>query len=390
MQGTWDGTYTDEEKPITVQLWRGGAPMVGKEYTVTLDVDGAWSHVWENLPLFVDGKLAEYTVRVTNIGDVAYDANIPGIDDGYEDYDITFDKNRYKKGADGAYDHISGYWKDSNGEDVFADHVLIHFNIETVSGKLTLRKVSDTVNGKPLAGVKFALYSDVNRANVVEVAVSGGNGEVEFASKLAAGTYYLKETEALDGYALDNTVYMVRVHAGIATVTAVGGDGTAVHTVVNETSQTLTIEKVNQSGTYVSGAKFSLTRTGDYDGGEGGRNDSPVYTSDEHGKIVIPGLERGTYVLKEITAPNGYKPLEDDFEFIVADGEIFLPTGTTAPEEWRLEDSRTGGYTLTVVNQVLYVFPTTGGVGIYAPIALGAALMCMSAVLIIKRKRETA
>lgn len=383
VQGSWIGTYTDEEKPITVQLWRGGAPMVGKEYTVTLDVDGAWSHVWENLPLFVDGKLAEYTVRVTYIGDVAYDANIPGIDDGYEDYDITFDKNRYKKGADGAYDRISGYWKDSNGEDVFADHVLIHFNIETVSGKLTLRKVSDTVNGKPLAGVEFKLYSDVNLDNVVEVAVSGGNGEVEFASKLAAGTYYLKETKALDGYALDNTVYMVRVHAGIATVTAIAGDGTAVHTVVNETSQTLTIVKVNQSGTYVSGAKFTLTRTGDYEE-EGGRNDSPVYTSDEHGKIVIPGLERGTYVLTEIAAPNGYKPLEDDFEFIVADGEIFLPTGTTAPEEWRLEDSRTGGYTLTVVNQVLYVFPTTGGVGIYAPIALGAALMCMSAVLMLK------
>lgn len=384
VQGSWDGTYTDEEKPITVQLWRGGAPMVGDEYTVTLDVDGAWSHVWENLPLFVDGKLAEYTVRVTYIGDVAYDANIPGIDDGYEDYDITFDDNLYKNGTQSDYDHKTGYWLDGNNNTVFADHVLIRFNIETVSGKLTLRKVSDTVNGKPLAGVEFKLYSDVNLDNVVEVAVSGGNGEVEFASKLAAGTYYLKETKALDGYALDNTVYMVRVHAGIATVTAIAGDGTAVHTVVNETSQTLTIEKVNQSGTYVSGAKFTLTRTGDYDGGEGGRNDSPVYTSDEYGKIVIPGLERGTYVLTEIAAPNGYKPLEDDFEFIVANGEIFLPTGTTAPEEWRLEGSRTGGYTLTVVNQVLYVFPTTGGVGIYAPIALGAALMCMSAVLMLK------
>lgn len=390
VQGTWDGTYTDEKKPITVQLWRGGAPMVGKEYTVTLDVDGAWSHVWENLPLFVDGKLAEYTVRVTYIGDTAYDANIPGIDDGYEDYDITFDENRYKKGADGAYDHISGYWKDSNGKDVFADHVLIHLNVEPVFGKLALRKVSDTVGGKPLAGVEFMLYSDADCMTVVDTATSGGNGEVEFASKLAAGTYYLKETEALDGYALDNTVYMVRVHAGIATVTAVGGDGTAVHTVVNETSQTLTIEKVNQSGTSVSGAKFTLTRTGDYDGGEEGRNDSPVYTSDEHGKIVITGLERGRYILRETSAPNGYKPLEDDFEFIVANGEIFLPTGTTATEGWRLEGSRTGGYTLTVVNQVLYVFPTTGGVGIYAPIALGAALMCMSAVLIIKRKRETA
>lgn len=387
----WGGSAADQ-KEVTVQLWRSGAPMVGEEYTVTLKADSAeeWAYEWHDLPLFVDGKLAKYTVRVTYIGDVAYDANIPGIDDGYEDYDITFDENRYKKGADGAYDHISGYWKDSNGEDVFADHVLIRFNIETVSGKLTLRKVSDTVNGKPLAGVEFTLYSDVNLVNVVEVAVSGGNGEVEFASKLAAGTYYLKETKALDGYALDGTVYMVRVHAGIATVTAVGGDGTAVHTVVNETSQTLTIEKVNQSGTYVSGAKFTLTRTGDYDGGEGGRNDSPVYTSDEHGKIVIPGLERGTYVLAETAAPNGYKQLDTEFKFVVADGKIFVPGNVRVPDGWELTDTQEGGYTLTVTNQVLYVFPTTGGVGIYAPIALGAVLMCTSAVLIIKRKRETA
>lgn len=391
VQGSWDGTYTDEEKPITVQLWRGGAPMVGEEYTVTLIADGEWSHVWSKLPLFADGKLAEYTVRVTYIGDVAYDANIPGIDDGYEDYDITFDENRYKKGADGAYDHISGYWKDSNGKDVFADHVLIRFNIETVSGKLALRKVSDTVGGAPLTGVEFTLYSDADRMTVVDTATSGGNGEVEFASKLAAGTYYLKETKALDGYALDDTVYMVRVHAGIATVTAIGGDGTAVHTVVNKTSQTLTINKVNQYDSPVPGATFTLTREGDYDGGEEeGRSDSPVYTSNEYGKIVITGLERGTYVLKETAAPNGYKQLDTKFKFIVADGKIFVPENVHVPDGWVLTETQEGSYTLTVTNQVLYVFPTTGGVGIYAPIALGAVLMCTSAVLIIKRKRETA
>ena len=390
VQGSWDGTYTDEEKPITVQLWRSGALMVGDEYTVELNDDNKWSHAWKNLPLFVDGKLAEYTVRVTYIGDVAYDANIPGVADGYEDYDITFDDNLYKNGTQSDYDHKTGYWLDGNNNTVFADHVLIRFNIETVSGKLTLRKVSDTVNGKPLAGVVFTLYSNVNLDNVVEVAVSGGNGEVEFASKLAAGTYYLKETKALAGYVIDDTVYRVRVHAGIATVTAVAGDGTAVHTVVNETSQTLTIEKVNQSGTYVSGAKFTLTRTGDYDGGEGGRNDSPVYTSDEHGIIRIEGLERGEYHLAETAAPNGYKQLDTEFKFVVADGKIFVPENVHVPDGWVLRGTQEDSYTLTVTNQVLYVFPTTGGVGIYAPIALGAALMCMSAVLIIKRKRETA
>ena len=390
VQCAWDGVRSDEEQPVTVQLWRDGAPMVGEEYTVTLIADGAWACVWDNLPLFADGELAEYSVRVTYIGDTAYDASNPDVKDGYEDYSITSSANRYKKGADGEYDHETGYWKDGNGEDVFADHVLIHRYIRPVFGKLTLRKVSDTADGIALKGVEFKLYSDADCMTVVDTATSGDDGDVAFSKELAAGTYYLKETKARPGYAIDTNTYKVTVHAGRAIVTTASGSATVVPTIVNETSQTLTINKVNQYDSPVPGATFTLTRDGDYDGGEERRNDSPVYTSDEHGKIVIPGLERGTYVLKEITAPNGYKPLEDDFEFIVANGEIFLPTGTTATEGWRLEGSRTGGYTLTVVNQVLYVFPTTGGVGIYAPIALGAALMCTSAVLIIKRKRETA
>ena len=386
----WGGSAADQ-KEVTVQLWRDGAPMVGERYTVTLKADSAeeWAHEWHNLPLFVDGKLAEYTVRVTYIGDVAYDANIPGVADGYEDYDITFDDNLYKNGTQSDYDHKTGYWLDGNNNTVFADHVLIHLNVEPVFGKLALRKVSDTVGGAPLTGVEFTLYSDVNCVSPVETAVSD-DGEVEFDEKLAAGTYYLKETKALAGYARNDTVYRVLIHAGIATVTVNNGDGIPVRTIVNETSQTLTINKVNQNGSPVPGATFTLTRDGDYDGGEERRNDSRICTSDNNGMSVLDELERGRYILRETAAPNGYKRLDTEFKFVVADGKIFVPENVHVPDGWVLTETQEGSYTLTVTNQVLYVFPTTGGVGIYVPIALGAALMCMSAVLIIKRKRETA
>lgn len=391
VQCAWDGVRSDEEQPVTVQLWRDGAPMVGEKYTVTLIADGAWACVWENLPLFADGELAEYSVRVTYIGDTAYDASNPDVKDGYEDYSITSSANRYKKGADGEYDHETGYWKDGNGEDVFADHVFIHRYIRPVFGKLTLRKVSDTADGIALKGVEFKLYSDADCMTVVDTATSGDDGDVAFSKELAAGTYYLKETKARPGYAIDTNTYKVTVHAGRAIVTTASGSATVVPTIVNETSQTLTINKVNQYDSPVPGATFTLTRDGDYDGGEEeGRSDSPVYTSNEYGKIVITGLERGVYTLKETAAPNGYKRLDTEFKFVVADGKIFVPENVHIPDGWELRGTQEGGYTLTVTNQVLYVFPTTGGVGIYAPIALGAALMCTSAVLIIKRKRETA
>ena len=390
VQCAWDGVRSDEEQPVTVQLWRDGAPMVGEEYTVTLIADGAWACVWDNLPLFADGELAEYSVRVTYIGDTAYDASNPDVKDGYEDYSITSSANRYKKGADGEYDHETGYWKDGNGEDVFADHVLIHRYIRPVFGKLTLRKVSDTADGIALKGVEFKLYSDADCMTVVDTATSGDDGDVAFSKELAAGTYYLKETKARPGYAIDTNTYKVTVHAGRAIVTTASGSATVVPTIVNETSQTLTINKVNQYDSPVPGATFTLTRDGDYDGGEERRNDSRICTSDNNGMSVLDELERGRYTLKETTAPNGYKRLDTEFKFVVADGKIFVPENVHVPDGWVLTETQEGSYTLTVVNQVLYVFPTTGGVGIYAPIALGAALMCMSAVLIIKRKRETA
>lgn len=385
----WGGSAADQ-KEVTVQLWRDGAPMVGEKYTVTLIADGEWSHVWSKLPLFADGKLAEYTVRPTFIGDTAYDANISGVKDGYANYDVTFNGNLYKKGADGDYTHLEGCWLDEDGKtNVFADHMLIEFNIEPVFGTLKLSKLSDSEGGSPLEGAQFTLYSNEECTNSLGTAVSIDDGEVKFDLKLAAGTYYLKETGQFPGYARNDTVYRVLIHAGIATVTVNNGDGIPVHTVVNETSQTLTINKVNQYDSPVPGATFTLTREGDYEAGES--NDLPqTYTSDEYGRITLTGLERGTYVLKETAAPNGYKQLDTKFKFIVADGKIFVPENVHVPDGWVLTETQEGGYTLTVTNQVLYVFPTTGGVGIYAPIALGAVLMCTSAVLIIKRKRETA
>lgn len=390
----WNGAPADEEKPVTVQLWRSGVPLTGDEYTQELtgtpdETGGKWTYTWKNLPLFVDGRLAEYSVRVTYIGDVAYDANIPDVKDGYEDYDVTLDENLYKKGADSEYGN-QPYWT-KDGETEYADHVLIRVNIEPVAGKLSLRKVSDNVNGKPLIGAEFTLYSDAGCTDVIEKAVSGAGGEAEFTSKLAAGTYYLKETGTLRGYALDDTLYRVRVHAGIATVTADGGDGTAVRTVVNVTDQTLKIAKVNRSGSPVTGAEFTLVHIGDFDEGETIRAPS-VCTVGVDGTAEIPNLGRGKYMLIESGAPNGYKALESEFEFVAANGEIYLPAGYTAPDGWKLTGDRGSGYTLTVTNEVLYVFPAAGGVGIYVPIALGSVMMCASAVLRLrpKRKKRTA
>ncbi len=66
---------------VKVELWCNGAKLEGQQYTQRLNVENDWSYVWENLPLYVNGEVAQYKIREIAIGDTAYDSNVDG--DGY-------------------------------------------------------------------------------------------------------------------------------------------------------------------------------------------------------------------------------------------------------------------------------------------------------------------
>lgn len=69
-------------------------------------------------------------------------------------------------------------------------------------------------NKYALAGAEFTLYNSFERSNSTKVAscVSNENGQVSFKG-LNAGTYYLAETKAPDGYSIKKTVYLVEIDA---------------------------------------------------------------------------------------------------------------------------------------------------------------------------------
>ena len=78
-----DGDDQDGLRPndVTVQLYRDGKAVEGKTLTITPNADGKWSGTFEDLPKYVEKKLAEYTVREVKTAE-GYEATYGENDEG--------------------------------------------------------------------------------------------------------------------------------------------------------------------------------------------------------------------------------------------------------------------------------------------------------------------
>lgn len=110
---------------VEVELWCNGSKMSGSQYTQTLSASNDWKYTWKNLPLYADGKVANYTLRETRLGDVSYD---PGTNtDGFGDYIVTYDKCKYREADSGEYNDPAS-WTDDNGKKHYSKHALLVVN----------------------------------------------------------------------------------------------------------------------------------------------------------------------------------------------------------------------------------------------------------------------
>ena len=126
-----------------------------------------------------------------------------------------------------------------------------------------------------------------------------------------------------------------------------------------------------------------------------GETQKNVVTTEVNGKVLILGLEAGTYYLKEDKAPNGYNTLPNPVEvavgetnntfFIIADGNGNVVDAQSAVE----------GYTkytylatsTTVENSKGVELPSTGGAGTMMLITFGSLIAMAFAVLMITQKK---
>lgn len=361
---------TGDKLPVTVELWRDGAPLPGDAYTVELNKENEWQYTWENLPLFTDGTVADYTLREIEIGDTYRD---PGVaEDGFADYLVTYAKALYRQAEDKEY-REEHWWQKADGTQCFAREALLVVNNEGIRGEIAFEKVDE--KGYPLKGAEFTLYADAECTKRLATATSDENGDVQFEDKWPAGTYYLRETTAPVGYTAAELTWTVKIAAGKATISTPGG--TTVTEVKNTSRLRLKLKVLGPLGEELPGAVLRVTRD----------NGSPMlYKTNEAGVALLEQMPAGDYIIQLAGTPTGYVP-EDSAPNLKAEyGTLtYLDTANTA---WQLEQCEGEEYTylLTLELKELHILPSTGGAGTVPFTLAGAALMAV-AVLLPGRKK---
>ena len=164
----------------------------------------------------------------------------------------------------------------------------------------------DSATGKNLAGATFYITDSTGAVADTAGGAVGSNGYYTTdetgmitLTGLKTGTYVVRETKAPDGYILDSEPQTIAVSSG----------GTYTLTFYNKPEGSLIIEKRDKlTNEPLYGATFKVTTSDGAFVAQGGGTTSSNgrYTTDRNGQIHIYGLQPGTYVVTEETAPDGY------------------------------------------------------------------------------------
>ena len=173
-------------------------------------------------------------------------------------------------------------------------------------GSLLITKV-DALTNKPLSNATFQVTTGDGTAVGTGngVFTTDSNGEI-LIPNLKPDSYVVTETEAPEGYVKDTEPQTIQI----------GTDGgTYKVQFQNQPIGSLVILKKDaDNGNPLSGAQFKVTTS---KGAVVGTNNG-IFTTDSNGSITISDLAKGSYIVEEVKAPDGYV-LEEQSKTIALD-----------------------------------------------------------------------
>lgn len=165
-----------------------------------------------------------------------------------------------------------------------------------LDGTVTLAKVDES--GAPLAGAEFGIWhasADPDSDAPLKTVESGSDGVVAFAD-MPSGDYQVKEVAAPYGYDAVDTVYSAKIVSNSQLSVDLG-----------EVANTLSLGSValvKTDGTSpLAGAVFGI-----WPASADPESDDPLETAESgsDGSVVFADMDQGSYLVKEMTAPEGY------------------------------------------------------------------------------------
>lgn len=194
----------------------------------------------------------------------------------------------------------------------------VEFTAENYQTKVTLNKVDEKENR--LEGAEFSIFDAEGKqpAKFTQegsvytyseddgvTAITAGNADIV---GLPVGSYILRENKAPGKYIpMEDMSFHVRADLY---------DKALELTVANLPHEKgIAVLKESPDGTRLKGAEFALYKADN--------TEVEKVTTDKAGVALFTGLNPGSYYIKETAAPEGYKPLDKSFDFIIdANGDL--------------------------------------------------------------------
>lgn len=253
----WKDVPENYIKDVTVDLYLNNMPISSYELDYDLNGDGnvnendkvqmqvvlneanGWTYTWKNLPLYVDGSKAIYTVREVQIGDIkaVTDGRYDSTQGTWESYDAY---TQYR-----AHTTVQQETKDSTTGETKQIYFKLINEIHLV--KIEINKTSPL--GTPIDGVEFTLqkideYGNIDTTFEARTLVTSEEGKLSFVDLEYDTRYVLTESKGNKGYYLDGTP----IYVMIKKAEQQGTDDT----LILYTNNTFTVEAVEGDYEYVS------------------------------------------------------------------------------------------------------------------------------------------
>lgn len=170
-------------------------------------------------------------------------------------------------------------------------------------GSIRVQKVDTKDAEKKLQGVRFDISANEDMKDVIKTVETDENGVAAF-SELELGVYYIRETEQIAGYTLNDHIYKAEVKA----------DGDLLTITCENTPTEMEFSKVGETGSEeLEGAKLQVI-----DKETGSIIDEWISGKEPH--MIHYLIEGKEYIMKEISAPYGYE-IAEEITFTAGDGQ---------------------------------------------------------------------